>query len=138
MKLLDRDSEHYLTRVVAVGHFATHLPSYTDTRCISYITDICHEVRVFTTCSIALILFWLQIMFLYDTFRVQHTSKTVMFLNCLTVNYQMSYLWESTWYVTVHGRILIMYAVEMYAWSISAGVVAILADFFLAFLSLSM
>jgi hypothetical protein len=47
MKELDTDSEHYLTREVAVGQFATHLPNYADTRCISYITDLCHKVRLF-------------------------------------------------------------------------------------------
>lgn len=47
MKILDVDNEHYLTREVAVGHFATHLPNYTDTRCISYVTEMCHKVREF-------------------------------------------------------------------------------------------
>jgi hypothetical protein len=46
MKELDTNSEHYLTRVVAVGQFATHLPNYTDTRCIVYITGLCYKVRL--------------------------------------------------------------------------------------------
>jgi len=45
MKELDTDSEHYLTRAVAVGQFATHLPKYADTRCIDYITSLCCKVR---------------------------------------------------------------------------------------------
>jgi len=45
MKELDTDSEHCLTRAVAVGQFATHLPKYTDTRCIAYISSLCYKVR---------------------------------------------------------------------------------------------
>lgn len=47
MKNLDLVDEHYLTKEVAVGHFATHLPNYTDTRCIAYVTEMCHKVREF-------------------------------------------------------------------------------------------
>ncbi|XP_023702035.1 sister chromatid cohesion protein PDS5 homolog B-A isoform X3 [Cryptotermes secundus] len=43
MKNLDLVDEHYLTKEVAVGHFATHLPNYTDTRCIAYVTEMCHK-----------------------------------------------------------------------------------------------
>ena len=45
MKELDTDSEHYLSRAVAVGQFATHLPKNTDTRCINYIASLCYKVR---------------------------------------------------------------------------------------------
>jgi len=47
MKELDTDSEHCLTRAVAVGQFATHLPKYTDTRCTVYISSLCYKVRWF-------------------------------------------------------------------------------------------
>ncbi|XP_021942836.1 sister chromatid cohesion protein PDS5 homolog A-B-like isoform X2 [Zootermopsis nevadensis] len=43
--LLDIHSKHYLTREVAVSHFARYLPNYTDTRCITYVTEMCHEVE---------------------------------------------------------------------------------------------